>query len=495
MNNVVNVTADSSDEEYNVVVVVCDTLRPDALSCYDGHVDTPGFDKIASEGTLFQNAYAAGPGSSISHGALFTGRYPSESGIVGQVDIPSEETTMAEHFRNAGYQTFGIPGPSRIGSDWGYDKGFDAYLEKWRDIPSSITLDDLQKAIADPTLVAPMPKHFYRMATQGDDKHTGYLVDVFMRKLSKDISDPFFAFANFPFVHAPYDPPRPYKQQATPELDRPPVGVLDYLSGSEERFENEDVRLDRVKEIQTGNGDPKFFADNDWLSDQELAVLRKWYHASVEYLDSHIGRLWDWMEQTDKTDDTIFVILADHGEYLGEHGLLKHMYFHFEEALHVPLIIAGPGVPSGERRTDFVSLVDIFDTICDLAGIDRPVRTSGQSIFKHDRRDAVFAENGIRSLPEFYENHLSEQQLDQFKRGRKSIRTNEYLFIQDSEGEYNLYDLPEEEVVDDPPEGVVTELRERVFDKLGSEFQSDEGYGNDMDQSVVENLRELGYME
>ncbi|WP_408957707.1 sulfatase [Natrinema sp. 74] len=490
-------TMKETPDSANVVLIVCDTLRPDILSCYGGPVETPGFDSIAADGTLFERAYAAGPGSSISHGALFTGKYPSESGIVGQVEVPANEITIAEHFRKAGYDTFGIPGPSRIGSDWGYDKGFDTYLEKWRDIPSAVTLEDLQKAIDDPTLVEPMPEHFYRMAKQGDDKHTGYLVDVFMKKLERDFDEPFFAFANFPFVHAPYDPPRPYKEKATPELDRPAIGVLDWLPWTDETLNKENVRLDRIREVQTGNGDPKFFADEEWLTDEELGVLRGWYRASVNYLDTHIQRLWNWLENSGKAENTVFVVLADHGEYLGEHGLLKHMYFHFEEALHVPLIVAGPGVPEDEIRTDYVSLVDIFDTLCDLAGIARPDFTSGHSVFDGRERDAVFAENGIRELPDFYGKHLSSKRMDQFERGLKSIRTDDFLFVRDSKGEETLYELPDEkEVTDlDPSSEQFEPLRDRLFDVLGTEYTSDEGYGNDIDQSVAENLRELGYIE
>ncbi|VTT88167.1 Choline-sulfatase [Halorubrum sp. DM2] len=479
----------------NVVVIVCDTLRPDMLSSYGGSVNTPGFDKIAANGTLFEQAYAAGPGSSISHGALFTGKYPSESGIVGQVKIPPEEGTVAEYFRKVGYETFGIPGPSRIGSDWGYDKGFDTYLEKWRDIPSSLTLEDIRKAISDPTLVEPMPSHFYRMAKQGNDKYTGYLVDTFMRKLSKDVDEPFFAFANFPFVHAPYDPPRPYKEQATPELRRPSFGALELLPWTEEKLDREDVRQHRLEAIQDGTGDAKFFADSSWLTDEEVQVLRDWYRASIKYLDTHIERIWEWLERTGQIENTVFAIMSDHGEYLGEHGLLKHMYFHFKEALHVPLIITGPSVPEGERRSDYVSLVDVFDTLCHLAGIERPESVTGHSVFDGSHRDAVFAENGIRSLPNFYQEQLGPDRLDEFKRGRKSIRTKDFLFTQDSAGEYSLFKLPDEELVNDPSGELVNDLRERLFEELGSEFTHDEGYGDNLDQSVTENLRELGYIE
>ncbi len=340
-----------------------------------------------------------------------------------------------------------------------------------------------------------MPRHFLRMAKQGDDKHTGYLFDVFMRKLQDDFDEPFFGFANFPFVHAPYDPPRPFKEEATPGLSRGSFGLTDFLPWMEETLDIEGVREDRVYEAQTGRGDPQFFANNDWLSEAELDILWSWYCASVKYLDTHIQRLWKWFEDTGHIEDTIFVVLADHGEYFGEHGLLKHMYFHFEEALHVPLLIAGPGVPKNERRSQFVSLVDIFDTICDAAGIAAPNETSGRSVFSDDQRTAVFAENGIRDVPDFYADHMSSSQIKNFERGRKSIRSENALLVLDSEGEVSLYDRPNEQKVTDMDDSRTSELYDRLISTLGDEFTTAEGYGDDLDESVMDNLRELGYME
>lgn len=484
-------------DEPNVLLLVCDTLRADALGCYGADTSTPNIDAIAESGVRFENAYAAGPGSSISHAAMFSGQYPSETGVSGQTKLPADVPLLAEWFQNKGYETFGIPGPARIGSHWGYDRGFDQYLEKWQDIPSSLSLADLQKAVADPTLIKPMPQAVLRMAKQGKDKYTGYLIDVLMKKLSSDVGEPFFAFANYPFVHSPYDPPRPYKEEATPGdgLNRPRYGFLDWLPWTEETVDVPGVRSERVRKILTGEGDPMFFADSDWLSAAELDLIRSWYSASVRYLDLQLGRLFDWLHRTGRKENTVLIIVADHGEYLGEHGLLKHMYFHFEEALRVPMIIAGPGVPEGTVRTDFVSLIDIFDTVCDLAGIDPPTSTTGRSVFDGSERDAVFMENGIRSLPDSYADHLSDDHLDSFRRGRKSIRTDDYLFTIDSAGEEYLYESPGDQPIDNVDEMTVLPLRERLRETLGDEFQRFDGYGDDLDTAVEANLRELGYID
>jgi len=481
-----------SSSSPNVLLVVCDTLRPDVLSTYGGPVEAASFKSFAAEGTTFEKAYAAGPGSSISHAALFTGQYPSTSGVGGQVDIPSDVPLLAAHLRDNGYETFGLPGPSRTGSHWGYDRGFDEYLEKWSDIPSGITMEDLRLAINDPGLLVPMPAEALRRLRDGDDNYTSYLLDVFERKV-RGLTEPFFGFLNLTTVHTPYDPPRPYKQEATPELRRPRTGLGNILGG-EETIDREDIRLNRLAEAQRHEGVPRLYEDASYLTDAELEVLNEWYIASIRYLDDQLSATLDRLQPAGELDDTVVVLTADHGEQLGEHGLLKHMYFHFETCLRVPLVIAGPGVPEG-RRDDYVSLIDVFPTVCDLAGIDPPDGVDGRSVFglASDRRDAAFAENGRRELSDRFREILSAESFERFGRGLKSIRTDDYLYTIDSAGEERLYERPGEEPVP-LSAGPVDDLREQVHDTLGESFppgsQSDE-----FDESVEENLRRLGYIE
>jgi arylsulfatase A-like enzyme len=467
----------------NVLVVVCDTLRPDYLSPYGGDLDTPFFDRLADSGTLFENAYAAGPGSSISHAALFSGQYPSTNGVGGQVDVPPDVPHVAEHFRDAGYETFGMPGPSRIGSHWNYDRGFDEYLEKWTDIPSSVSVDDLRRGVADPTLLKPMPRELLRRARYGDDEYASYLLDVFEAK-TKRLDEPWFSFVNVTIAHSPYDPPRPYKEAAVPGWVRPRLG--------EERIERSDVRADRVLEAQAPAGFAKLLADGSYLTPSEREVFRALYGSSIPYLDAQLGHLFDGLEAVGALDDTVVVVLADHGEYLGEHDLTGHMYYHFDPCLHVPLLVSGPGVPTGERRADLVSLVDVFPTLCDLADLDAP-GVEGRSVFGGPSREAVFAENGHREAPDLFRTHLPAATVDRLERGLKSVRTEEILYTLDSAGEERLYERPGETRVTDPDPEILATLRERVHRTLGETFPAgaqDDDYGD----AIEANLRHLGYL-
>lgn len=477
-------------EHPNVLLVVCDTLRPDFLSPYGGNLDTPFFDRLTSMGTLFENAYAAGPGSSISHAALFSGQYPSTSGVGGQVDVPTDIPHIAEQFRDSGYHTFGMPGPSRIGSHWNYDRGFDEYLEKWADIPSSISVEDLKRGLTDLSLLTPIPREVIRWALYGDDDYASYLLDVFANKTCA-LDEPWFSFVNVTIAHGPFDPPRPYKETAVPELERPRLGFLDHFG--DEYVKRSDVRLDRIAEVNNPGGFIRELA-GEYLSTADREVLRSLYGASVQYLDAQLADLFDTLETSGTLDDTIVVLLSDHGEYLGERGLTGHMHFHFDPCLHVPLIISGPSVPAGERRSDFVSLIDMFPTLCDIAGIDTPTTVDGKSVFGDGRRKAVFAENGVRDIPDMADEYLSDKTVSRLGRGLKSVRTDRYLFTQDSAGEERLYKRPGETEIP-LSDGPIDELREMLYDTIGEEFPPGTQSEEDMTEAVESNLRKLGYIE
>jgi arylsulfatase A-like enzyme len=477
----------------NILLIVCDTLRPDFLSTYGGTVETELFDSLAEEGSVFDRAYAAGPGSSISHAALFTGQYPSTSGVGGQVSVPPDVPLLAALLSDHGYETFGLPGPSRTGSHLGYDRGFDYYLEKWSDIPSGFTFNDIKLAIQDPQLLVPMPSEVFRRCRYGDDNYTSYLLDVFERKI-RNLEEPYFGFLNLTTVHTPYDPPRSYKQRATPKLRRPSTGLGEILNRGEQ-INRSDIRLNRLSAAQQHEGVARFYENRSYLRDAEIDVLRKWYSASIRYLDDQLTTTFQHLRRSGELDNTVIVLTADHGEQFGEHGVLKHMYFHFKQCLHVPLVVTGPSVPD-ERRSDYVSLVDIFPTVCNLVGIDVPDSLDGRSVFgpASERRDAAFAENGQRELSNLYHKILSKDSINEFARGIKSVRNDEYLYTIDSAGRQRLYDRPDEMEIP-LSEGPVHKLRNRVCDTLGEAFPPGSQSMDNLDQTVVTNLRRLGYIE
>lgn len=475
----------------NVVILVFDALRADYVSAYGGdRIQTPNIDSVAEEGTLFENAFTTGPNTEISHAGLFSGQYPSETGIVGgSRSIPRDVPLLAEWFRDRGYDTYGISGPGKISSDFGYDRGFDRYVEAYyEELEPAISMDYLIEVLTDP-LVA---RDAVRTLRTGQDQLTSLKFDLLERALGSNVDEPFLAFTNVTTVHDPYLPPRQYMARATPGLDRPRWYVLELL-GSEYDIDDDEIRTDRVMAAARGRG-THYYADSGWLNEAELELLREWYAASLRYLDDQFGKFLDFLDRSGLAKNTVLLVTADHGEYLGEHGLLYHGYFHFDEVLQVPLLLRGPDVPAGERLEELASLVDVFDTLCDLCGLPSPETTSGHSLFEDETRDAVFAEYGIRNMERSLAGvPFPEEQRENFGLGRKCARTREAKLVVASDGTEQWYDLPAEREVDHGEVSRADRIRGSLEETLTTGFKPTPGY-EDVNPNVKSNLQDLGYL-
>jgi arylsulfatase A-like enzyme len=382
-----------------------------------------------------------------------------------------------------------------MGAEWGYDRGFDQYFETFSDDkPGYTSADFLRKLLSDSQLRRPLFNDFLRTLRDGPDSMTSFKFDLLLETVETELSPPFLGMMNTTIVHSPYDPPRPFKENATPELQRSRWYILEYLLDTVETINRDDVRTDRIYNAQTTDGIARFLADPEYLTASELDVLRAWYRASIEYLDTQLSSFVTQLEKKGYLDNTILVLTSDHGEHFGEHGLIAHSHFLYEESLHVPLIITGPGVPS-TRRSDLVSLVDLFDTVCDLTSVSPPDETSGISVFDGSERSAVYSEYGIRHRnPEGHRKYMSEEQLEAFGVGRKCIRTENYRYEYTSAGNETLYSRPGEREIDDPSEEILTDHRDKLFQTLGSEFETTHG-NDDISGDIEDNLRKLGYID
>jgi arylsulfatase A-like enzyme len=308
---------------------------------------------------------------------------------------------------------------------------------------------------------------------------------------------PFFAMVNTTIVHRPYNPPRPYKKAELGSLDRPRWFLLEKIFDREEHINREDIRENRVYDLMTNEGLGKYLADPDYLSDAEIEVLQKLYAASIKYLDSQLERLLLWMENSGYKEDTIIILTSDHGEYFGEHDLLSHPHFLFNEGLHVPLVMSGPNIPEGQRRDDLVSLVDIFDTICDLISISPPEETTGEPMFGAETNDVVYAEHGVvlpyKNESERYQFIDEKEKRKRFGAGRKAAISEDTIYVLDSNENINAFDKESGEKRDSCDLNV-EEYRNIIENKLGPGF-SPIKKDVDLSKDTKENLRKLGYMD
>ena len=317
----------------NVVLVVLDTARADAVG--SGH-DT-AFAQLGRAGRRFHHAVAPAPWTLPSHASIFSGLRPSDHGVTGAAVMtdagprsprPRVEALadrwLPEIMRRKGYATFCATGNPWVGPATGLTLGFDTIFESWRTAPLPKLADPLGTGGASASVVR-KAKWYARRALGLGDGGAAASLSVFGSFLDGHGGRPFFAFFNVTEPHAPYAPPRGYR-------GAPSLAALRVVR----RW-----NADRMLRYNTGREE---------IPDEELALLRSQYRGEISYTDAWLARLLDRLEGAGLAQDTVVAVTADHGENLGEHHLLSHVMSMHETLLHVPLVLAGPGVPAGEER-------------------------------------------------------------------------------------------------------------------------------------------------
>ncbi|HSL84690.1 MAG TPA: sulfatase [Thermoanaerobaculia bacterium] len=319
----------------DVVLVTVDTLRADALGAYGaGPGATPVLDRLAAGGVLFEDAVAPMPLTRPSHFSLFTGRYPREHGVVNnQLDLPEGEVTLAEVFREAGYQTGAFSGTRIFQPSSGAPQGFERYS-------ASETHQEPGAAVVDRALA--------------------WLGEV-------PEGERFFLWVHLYDPHMPYTPPRdlvPAEPPAVPGLER----------GATWRG---------LKAIAARSG--------GGLDEAAARRVRALYDAEVTSADRQVGRLLAALDRRSGPAPVV-AVTADHGECFDHGYFYRHSDCLYEGALWVPLVVRAPGrLEAGRRVPGTVELVDLGASLLRLAGLAPPASFRGGDLFANRRGDGVDA--------------------------------------------------------------------------------------------------------
>jgi arylsulfatase A-like enzyme len=511
----------------NILLVILDATRADACSCYGAEQPiTPNLDRLASEGVLFEQAISPAPWTLPALASLFTGLYPGQTQVYSERALPPVFPTIAQVLaEDGGYATFAISNCVWFGASFGLQRGFSTVHKLWQVLQTdqditAFTL--LGSASEDPPL-----RNLTRRMLQGNVAKNvvntiphlaGYLaqerrssarrfLDAPLR-LAYDILEslkadqgarrtlapltrwierqqaPWFAAVHYLEAHLPYRPPTAWARHFA--HDWPRCQAL--------------RRADQVRLMW------RHIAGVEQLGEADLAAWKDLYLAGVAYQDSHLGLLVDWLRRTQRLDGTLVVVVADHGENLGEHGLLNHQYCLYDTLLRVPLVVRFPGaLPVGQRFAHQVQTLDIFPTILGLAGLDPP--SPGKSLFSApDRRRFTVAEYGRPSPPRaasLARFGLQRSDLGRYERGLTAIRTDGHKLILGSNGSPELYawcqDPAEEHNLAEREPSLVTALQTQ----LGG-WWSEKGIPGLIDgpieppglrPEVESRLRRLGYLE
>ena len=367
---------DEAIERPNILFIIADDLA-DRLACYgDSVAVTPHLDKLAERGILFANNFCQYPTCGPSRASLFSGLYPFESGYTHNSPGTFNEhlpdlVSLPRLFRENGYYTarvgkifhMSIPGGiGGMGTDdtlaWDLavnNSGYDADLEVWE---KAIHIGDEAGPGVRVVYDAPQIKD----SEMADGQGLEAAIQILKESNSKKTGKPFFLAYGMYRPHPPMIVPEKhweaieiskYKIPYVPENDRGDIPNINFhLKGAGFNF------IPKAQGIQYAHA----------------------YYAAIHFVDELAGKLISELEQEGLANNTVIVFTGDQGFHLGEHGHW-HKSTMFEEACRVPLIIVDPSQKEkGKTCTNLTGLIDIYPTLCDLAGLEPPHQLSGLSL-------------------------------------------------------------------------------------------------------------------
>ncbi|HXH28332.1 MAG TPA: sulfatase [Candidatus Polarisedimenticolia bacterium] len=402
----------------NILLVVIDTARADRFP-FDGYPrpTAPALEELARQGTVYTQAYSPAPWTVPAHASLFTGQYPSlHRTDCGSLRLPDAAVTLAEVLRAAGYHTVGYTANPWIGVAYNFQQGFDTYGEIWREVQEGS--EDTGASLTNLRV-----ERFLRWRAGNADARRR----------------PFFLFINYFEPHLPYHPPEPERSRLLrPGADPARVARLSHLGHPDEM---------------------RFIMGRSDLTARDLAILNDLYDGEIAYVDRRLGEVIALLRQEGLLDRTVVAVTADHGENIGDHGMLDHKMSVHDTLLHVPLLLRYPGrVPAGQVVDRLVQMHDLFPTLLQLAGVPPPLDTTvearllpGTDSHAPGRGpdDPIVGEfvgppvDFLRSMQELF----PKDDLSRFNRKLVALRLGRYKIQWGSDGRHALFD-----VADDPGE-------------------------------------------
>jgi choline-sulfatase len=404
----------------NILILMADQLTPNALPAYGNRVcRTPNLDALAAEGVVFESAYTNSPLCAPSRYVFMSSKLPSHIGAFDNAaELPSEVLTFGHYLRHAGYHTILSGKMHFCGADQMH--GFEERLTT--DIyPADFgwTPDWEQPEVR--------PSWYHNMSSVTDagtcvrtnqldfDEEVVFAAQQKLFDLARGNDQrPFCMLVSLTHPHDPYAIPEQYwNLYRDEEIDMPRVASAPL-----------DPHTQRLRHVSD--------MDNSPITEQQVRNARRAYYGAVSYVDEQFGRLRSTLQQAGLADNTIIVVLADHGDMLGERGLWYKMSF-FEGASRVPLIVHAPQRFQPRRVAASVSLVDVLPTLVDLAHDGQtppyPEAIDGRSLLPHlqasDGHDEVIGE---------YLGEGAVAPLVMIRRGR-------YKFVHSQVDPDQLYDL------------------------------------------------------
>ncbi len=408
----------------NVLLLYTDQQRWDALGAAGNpHVRTPNLDALAAEGALFTHAFCNSPVCMPSRQSMLSGQYPSAIGCAcNGVEMPEDTLTLHRvlrpygyyaanlgklHFRNHSTRDHREPHP-----DYGFDELVvsdepgcydDAYL-KWVEAREPSQVDNC-RCTSPPAVTRDRIEKHPRNTHEPYDfegpehlTHTAFVAEETIRAIRECGQRRFFAIAGFYAPHCPLNPPRRFVEMYDPAR----------------------LPLPAMNEGENRLG----LSDDDWRR------VKAYYYALVSHIDDQVGRILAALEQRKLRESTLVIFTSDHGEHLGDHGLVQKGPPGHDSCVRVPLIVSWPGRIAPQRRDELIELVDLAPTVLDCCGVQVPPVFQGRSF------RPLLDGRGYRPRRSVFIEYR-----DPFVSSWKVVRTRELKYCAAGDGTELLFDL------------------------------------------------------
>lgn len=484
----------------NVLFIMCDQMRFDALSCTGGLIDTPNIDALAARGVRFDRAFVQGSVCGSSRMSTYTGRYVQSHGSwYNQVPLSISQRTIGDHVREIGVRGV-LVGKTHMAADFsGLDRlrldpddpnaavvrqcGFEPFERDDGLHPETSPLRfDLRynQFLREHGFAGDNPWHTTANSVTGPDgkrlsgwlleassypaivpdelSETAYMTDRAIDFIREAGDDRWCLHLSYIKPHWPYVVSEPYHDMVSP-LDLPVPNRSDAERDTTHPIFRS-LQQSRIGEVFSREGIRE--------------AVYPAYLGLVKQIDTHLGRLFAELDALGRTDDTMVVLVSDHGDYMGDHWLGEKDWLH-EEIVRVPLIVADPrptaDATRGSVSTDLVESIDLAPTFVEALGgtTENNPWLEGQSLLPtiegHGSASNASARDFAVCQADFGSLELSDGLLDNHPKDLRAsmIRTDRYKYVISEIGPNVLFDL------DSDP----TELHDRADDPALATVRSD----------------------
>ena len=388
-----NNNANSGNRQPNILWICTDQQRYDTIGALGNlHVSTPNIDRLVQGGVAFTRAYCQSPICTPSRGSFLTGMYPSTVHVTGNGNafFPDSPPLVTRTLAEAGYDC-GLIGKLHLASAYGRiePRVNDGY-RYWQ--YSHAPRDDWEKGhdyadwvrskgyvLADLIIVDGVPAELHQ---------TTWCAEKTIEFIRQERDAPWLASVNIYDPHPPFNPPKAYRDMFDPtqmpgplfrESDLEQQKKLEAIDFQSQGRSPEE--LDIAHPIVPYSPKPGALDEGASTGGRDAKTLQAAYYAMIKLIDDQVGRIVQVLEDTGQREDTVIIFTSDHGEMLGDHGLIQKGCRFYEGLVRVPLIFSCPGqFEQGLRSEALVGLLDKAPTLLELAGLEVPERMQGKSL-------------------------------------------------------------------------------------------------------------------